>query len=225
MGCAMLSTVTIQALVRAARRSASPQEAEDLVQEVLLSAFEKKHDCADPAFLAWASGAIRNSGRFSARTAARRLRREHAYAIEHASRLEHERSDARPPRFSSAFLAALPRSRRVVALLINLGMGRREIAYLLGLSDVALRQRVAGVRAAFAAFAGDPEGGSAPVSSLDGPARRALKASLPRRHARRFGVRDPDGLPIFFAVSDHALGTGGNSPAGPTSKGAPDHED
>lgn len=188
-----LSTDTIETLIRMAeRRSVIPHEAEDLVQEVLLAAIEKNRDCGDACFLPWASGAIRNRARFAARTAARRKRREHIYAIEHGH------SAHRVPRLSAAFIASLPRSRRVVALLINLGMGRREIAYLLGLSDVAMRQRIAGVRRALAGFEGEGKCDSCPSFSANGLARRALKASLPNRGERRFAVRDPDGTPIFF---------------------------
>jgi RNA polymerase sigma-70 factor (ECF subfamily) len=205
MSTRQLSRETIEALLRvAARVSVVPHEAEDLVQDVLLSAIEKKRDCTDPGFLPWASGAIRNSARFAARTAGRRKRREREHAGEHPR-------PVRPlPRFPPAFLASLAPSRRVVALLIHLGMGRREIAYLLGLSDVALRQRIAGVRKAFAEFAGDAEDGSRPPFPADGLARRRLKASLPKSGDRRFAVRDPDGLPIFFSASGHVSGAGGN---------------
>jgi DNA-directed RNA polymerase specialized sigma24 family protein len=188
-----LPTATIEALMRvAARCSVIPHEAEDLMQDVLLSAIEKNRDCGDPSFLRWATGAIRNSARFAARTAARRKRRERAYVV------EHERPAHSLPRFPDSFIATLPRSRRVVALLINLGMGRREIAYLLGLSDMAMRQRIAGVRKAFADFAGEAESDPRASFPADGLARRALKASLPNGRERRFAVRDPDGLPIFF---------------------------
>jgi RNA polymerase sigma-70 factor (ECF subfamily) len=123
-----LSTDTIEALMRvAACCSVVRHEAEDLVQDVLLAAIEKGRDCGDASFLPWAAGAIRNRARFVARTAVRRKRREHTYSV------EHERSPHSSPRFPDTFVITLPRSRRVVALLINLGMGRREIAYLLGL--------------------------------------------------------------------------------------------
>jgi RNA polymerase sigma-70 factor (ECF subfamily) len=169
-----LSAATIEALIRVAERcSVVPHEAEDLVQDVLLSAIEKNRDCADPSFLPWASGAIRNCARFAARTAARRKRREHAYAVEH-DHAAHSR-----PRFPDAFIAVLPRSRRVVAQLINLGMGRREIAYLLDLSDMAMRQRIAGVRRALAVFAGEADRDPRASFPANGLARRALKASLP----------------------------------------------
>jgi RNA polymerase sigma-70 factor (ECF subfamily) len=193
MAACELSAGTIKALRRvAARCSVIPHEAEDLVQDVLLSAIERRRDCADPNFLPWACGAIRNRARFAARTAARRKRRERAYAV------EHECSADALPRFPGTFIATLPPSRRVVALLINLGMGRGEIAYLLGLSDMAMRQRIAGVRRAFADFADDAESDRHASFAANGLARRALKASLPKRHERCFAVRDPDGLPISF---------------------------
>jgi RNA polymerase sigma-70 factor (ECF subfamily) len=177
----------------AARCSVIRHEAEDLVQDVLLSAIVKDRDFGDPSFLSWASGAIRNRAKFAARTAVRRKRREHTYAV------ELEPTAQSLPRFPDTFIISLPRSRRVVALLINLGMGRREIAYLLGLSDIAMRQRIAGVRRAFAQFGGEAEGGPDATRQANGLARRALKTSLPRRGQRRFAVRDPDGTPIFFS--------------------------
>jgi DNA-directed RNA polymerase specialized sigma24 family protein len=200
-----LSVGTLVALRRIASRcSAVPHEAEDLVQDILLSAIEKGRDCADPAFLPWASGAIRNHARFTARTAVRRKRREGVHA------LEHEPSAQPLPRFPEPFIAALPRSRRVVALLINLGMGRREIAYLLGLSDIAMRQRIAGVRKAFADFGVAAEVSPQPAFPPDGLARRALKTSLPKLGGQRFAVRDPDGLPIFFSTGGHVSPGRGN---------------
>jgi DNA-directed RNA polymerase specialized sigma24 family protein len=105
-----LSAATIDTSMHvAARCSEAPHEAEDLVQDVLLSAIEKDRDCGDPSVLPWASGAIRNRARFAARTAGRRKRREHAYAV------EHERSAHTLPRFPDTVIVTLPRSRRVVA--------------------------------------------------------------------------------------------------------------
>lgn len=198
----------------AARHSRVAHEADDLVQDVLLAAIESGRDCSDARFLPWACGAIRNQARFAARSAVRRRQRERVHAA-----LSTEASVA-PLRFSDAFIAALPRSRRLVALLVNLGMSRSEIGYLLGLTDVALRQRIQGLKRTFAAFgaeerwAADTPRGSPP----DGPARRALKASLPRSAGRNFAIRDPDGIALFFALPDHVSARVGNS------KGKPQQE-
>jgi RNA polymerase sigma-70 factor (ECF subfamily) len=202
MSARQLSTDMIEALMRVATCcSVVRHEAEDLVQDVLLSAIEKGRDCGDSSFLPWAAGAIRNRARFVARTAVRRKRREHTYSV------EHQRSAHSLPRFPDTFVITLPRSRRVVALLINLGMGRREIAYLLGLSDMAIRQRITGVRKAFAAFGGEVKSDSHPPFPADGLARRALKTSLPRRGERHLAVRDPDGTPIFFSSQRSRFGS------------------
>jgi RNA polymerase sigma-70 factor (ECF subfamily) len=172
-------------------------EADDLVQEILISAIEKQRDWNDSSFLPWARGAIRNRARFVARTAARRHRRDHRYSVEHRSDPE------RIPILPEAFIGRLPPSRRVVARLINLGMNRNEIAYLLRLSDAALRKRISSVRQAFAIFTGEAEDERPDPPRADGLARRALKASLPSHARPVFGIRDPDGLPIFCAARGH----------------------
>jgi RNA polymerase sigma factor (sigma-70 family) len=189
----------------AARHSRVAHEAEDLVQDILLAAIQSGRDCNDARFLPWAYGAIRNRAKFAARSAARRKLRERVHA---ADEIEAPHSAFR---FSDGFIAALPRSQRLVALLVNLGMGRREIGYLLGLTDVALRQRIQGLkRAAFASAERPEEGEPAAGSAPDGRARRTLKASLPKSGGRRFAIRDPDGLPIFFAFTAHISGDDGN---------------
>jgi DNA-directed RNA polymerase specialized sigma24 family protein len=208
-----LPATTIGLLKRvAARHSRVAHEAEDLVQDILLAAVQSGRDCNDAHFLPWAYGAIRNRAAFAARSAARRRRREHMHAADPTE------NSSPPLRFSDAFIAALPRSRRLVALLVNLGMGRHEIGYLLGLTDVALRQRIQGLKREFAAFGkgdeameGEPTAGSRP----DGRARRSLKAALPKSGGRRFAIRDPDGLPIFFAFSGHIPVDRGNKEGKP----------
>jgi DNA-directed RNA polymerase specialized sigma24 family protein len=189
----------------AARHSRVQHELDDVIQDVLLEAVVQGKDIGDPNFAAWAAGAIRLQSRFLARTAARRMRRENAYAAAQQS------TKAAPTlRIPYPFIEGLPPSRRIVALLINLGMGRKEIAYLLGLTDIALRQRLAGLRKAMAAAGVRPQ----PVLELDsnrprGLVRRGLRAALPPRPGRQFAVRDPDGITIL--ISDgHVSGVDGN---------------
>jgi hypothetical protein len=50
---------------------------------------------------------------------------------------------------------------------------------------MAIRQRITGLRKAFAAFAGESESDSHPPFPADGLARRALKTALPKRGERR----------------------------------------
>ena len=189
----------------AARHSRVAHEVDDVIQDVLLAAVAEGRDTGDSGFAAWAAGAIRLRSRFLARTAARRLRREHASAA--SPQPARQRPALRLPK---TFVDRLAPSRRVLALLINLGMDRREIAYLLGLNDVALRQRIAGLRKAAAAEGLRP----LPVLERDAEAprgliRRALKAALPPRTIRQFAVRDPDGMTILVSGS-HILEGGGN---------------
>jgi RNA polymerase sigma-70 factor (ECF subfamily) len=196
----------------AARHSRVAHEAEDLVQDILLAAIQSGWDCNDAHFLPWAYGAIRNRARFAARSAVRRRHREHKHATDPTE------SSSPLIRFSDAFIATLPRSGRLVALLANLGMGRREIGYLLGLTDVAMRQRVQSLKRGVAAFGkGDEAKGGEPTAGSwpDGRARRSLKAALPRSGGRRFAIRDPDGLPIFFSASAHISGSVGNKEGKP----------
>jgi DNA-directed RNA polymerase specialized sigma24 family protein len=188
----------------AARHARVEHEIDDVVQDILLAAIAEGRSLADPTFMAWASGAVRLHSRFLARTAGRRQRRERAFAAPRPIRQEPLR------RLPRTFVDSLPPGRRLLALLINLGMGRQEIAYLLGITDVAMRQRLAGLRKAMAdadirpTFAMERQ-----ADSPDGLLRRALKSSLPPRPVRQFAVRDPDGLTILIS-GDHVSAPRGN---------------
>jgi DNA-directed RNA polymerase specialized sigma24 family protein len=195
----------LSALRQCARRhSRVAHEADDLLQDVLLSALAAGRRITDPGFVAWAKGAIRNHARFTARTAARRRLREAASPVPDGV------PDA-PPRFSPLFIASLPPAQRVLALLVNLGLGRAEITHLLGVSDMAFRQRLSGLRRAFDAFGAEAAScdGFSPLSA-DGPARRSLKQALKPHAPRAFAIRDPDGIPIFFSRRDHVSPEDGN---------------
>jgi DNA-directed RNA polymerase specialized sigma24 family protein len=204
-----LSVATLRSLrAIAARHSRVQHELDDVVQDVLLAAMAQGKDIGDPHFTAWAAGAIRLRSRFLARTAARRKRREGAYASTPRS------TNAATLRLPDTFIEGLPPSRRIVALLVNLGMGRKEIAYLLGLTDIALRQRLAGLKKAMAAAGVCPQSVQEPDSDRpSGLARRSLKVALPPRPVRQFAVRDPDGMTILIAgptSGGHISDGGGN---------------
>lgn len=194
----------------AARHSVNRHEADDIVQDILLSALESGRDCGDARFLPWACGAIRLRARFIARSVGRRRQREARHTAEQQPQAQELL------RLPDEFVAALPPAQRIVAQLVNLGMGRREIAYLLGLSDAAFRQRLAGLRRAAASLRQPPD----LVRELDdlrsrrGLDRRALKAAMPKGPGRHFAIRDPDGIPLFFSATHIPVG-GGNMKRNP----------
>lgn len=194
----------------AARHAATPHEADDIVQDVLLAALRAGRACGGDGFLPWARGAIRNHSRFLARSAGRRRAREAVHYDLHDGGQDRS-GEAVGGRIPDAVIASLSPAVRVLALLVNLGMGKVEIAHLLGLGDPALRQRVHALRKAVAqaGAAIERDGPHGEPAGAPGLARRNLKAAIPARGARRFAVRDPDGMGIFFSVA-HVPGRGGN---------------
>lgn len=172
---------------RHARRSA---EAEDIVQEVLIAAVEAgRDDFSQPANRRWMAGAIRRRAAFDARSAARRREREARWQAERQP--DGDRQDTES---LAGILGQLPKSLRVVAALAVSGHSRIEIAYLLGLNDTALRQRIRALKVALG-----KKGVVMPAEmiglNLDlayGAIRQALAPAL-RRHGGAFATHDPDG--------------------------------
>ncbi len=181
---------------RVARRSG---DADDLVQQAVLAALESgRADLAAPETRRWLAGVIRNRAAFDARTSARRRRRETGWselaAPQHAA-IEGEAAAAAVTRLSPAL--------RVTALLALSGHTRQEIAWLLNLSDAALRQRISQLRKALAGAGGARAAG--PDGALAfGRIRRALLG--PARRAQAFlASHDPDGH--LFVVSRSQIAT------------------
>lgn len=172
---------------RHARRSA---EAEDIVQEVLIAAVEAgRDDFSQPANRRWMAGAIRRRAAFDARSAARRREREARWQAERQP--DGDRQDTES---LAGILTGLPKSLRVVAALAVSGHSRIEIAYLLGLNDTTLRQRIRALKVALG-----KKGVVMPAEmiglNLDlayGAIRQALAPAL-RRHGGAFATHDPDG--------------------------------
>jgi DNA-directed RNA polymerase specialized sigma24 family protein len=182
----------------AARRAFTPDEADDLVQDVLLAALEQGRTLDDPRFPAWASGVLRRRALFLARTAGRRRRREADYAADSAPLPAPDRTLPLP------FVESLPPSLQVVALLANAGLGRAEIGSLLRISDTALRQRISGLRRAWKRAEMVPELAPRVIQPMSsGPRRRALKTSLEKLPGAHLAVADPDGHPIFLTAPAH----------------------
>lgn len=186
------------ALLGTARRYARRRdEAEDIVQEVMIAAVRAgREDISQPANRRWMAGAIRKRAAFDARSATRRLRREAQWQ---AGRGADMATDADAPDTATAIVYGLPPALRVVAALALSGHTRREIAYLLGLSDAALRQRIAALKKALIKRGlAMPE--DLPGLKLDlayGQIRQGLMAHL-RREKGAFATHDPDGH--FFVV-------------------------
>jgi len=193
-----ISALSIDALRRMARRHAdTPDEADDLVQDMLLAALEQRRAWDDAGLQAWAHGVFRRRAAFIARTESRRRRREATYATEGAPPADSIRVLPRE------FVDALPPSLRTIALLANIGLGRPEIASLLGIADTALRQRISGLRRAWRSAGGAPDVTELPRGYLPpcGRRRRSLKAGLARIPGGRFAVADPDGHPVVFGTA------------------------
>lgn len=129
-----MGPVQYRTLLAAARRvTRHSQEAEDLVQEALLEAVRAGRDLNELAYLC---GIIRNKARMAARGLFRRQWRDTQWHGERS-----ELTDA-GGEWAGLALDTLPRALRVVAALALSGHDRREIGYLLDLSDTALRQRI-----------------------------------------------------------------------------------
>lgn len=125
----------------ARRRSRRADEADDLLQTALLAALEaQRGDMTRAENRRWLAGVLRNRALHEARSAARRRQRESAYALRCAG--EESGPEAQP----DPFVTALPPALRTTALLALTGHTKAEIAWLLGLSDPALRKRISEIR-------------------------------------------------------------------------------
>jgi RNA polymerase sigma-70 factor (ECF subfamily) len=164
--------------------------ADDLVQEALMAAIlAGRTDFDAPETARWLSGTVRNQARMLARGASRRRHREAQWQASQSAASPVEAGSA-----SAAFLASLPAALKVVAALTLSGHNRREIAFLLGLSDPALRQRIAALRRRVV-LAGFALPGELPGLNLNLAYGRIRDALLPQllRDGGMFAIHDPDG--------------------------------
>jgi RNA polymerase sigma-70 factor (ECF subfamily) len=178
-------------LLRLARRhSRRAGEAEDLLQDALLDAVaEGRADLSQIPNRRWLAGVIRNRAALTARTAARRTRREAEWQ---RARPATEAPDTAPD--VATLLHDLPPALKIVAALALTGHSRREIAWLLRLEDTALRQRLSALKRRLAA-AGIAMPAGTPGLNLDLSYGRIRDALLPRlvRDGGLFASHDPDG--------------------------------
>ena len=185
----------------AARASRDPDEAEDLLQDALLEAVRAhRTDLSQSANVRWLFGTLANLGVMRARSAGRQRVREATWVRERATLAEPTPSLGwwGGDTAFRAWLEGLPPSLRPVAELALSGHDRREIAWLLRISDVTLRQRIAALRRRLPPSppSQSPEDGLSLALPL-GLIRRAL---LPVVIAQAgTGAHDPDGHLLVLA--------------------------
>lgn len=203
-----ISAQSLRQLRRMAGRWArTVDEADDLVQDTLIAALEVGRDFDSPQFFAWASAVLKRRALFVARTAGRRRRRDMNFAMDAADSVM---SVARERRLPRRFIDSLPPSVRTIALLINAGLGREEIASALGISDLALRQRISSLRKAWKLFDADTDFDEPPFRAQQpcGLRRRSLKTMLVQLPSAQFAIADPDGHKIFLGIAHNSSARG-----------------
>lgn len=207
----------IDELYRIAKHySRRKEEADDLVQDLLLEAVSTGKDFSDIRFLAWGRGFLRNRAAFIARTEGRRRKREgHFHPPD---------PDGNRPQLPESFIIRLRPTLRIVARLANCGLSRKEILYLLNIADTALRQRLTTLRREWKAHTeamkqtSEPQ--EIPVQLLPrGLIRRSLLQASGKETGRNgdfpgriVGSHDPDGhLFKIRAFSAHKKDAPGNN--------------
>jgi DNA-directed RNA polymerase specialized sigma24 family protein len=183
------------------RHCGAGQDADDLLQEALIVAIGSGR-LRDRDLDAWITGVMRNIAATARRSAARRLRREAAFA-EISPAIGSTGLPEGPP---ASFLATLPPSLRIVALLAGAGATRAEIRHVVGIADDALRQRIGALKArwrAHRAASGEDGTGHASAAPLPLPFGSIRRALLPvaRRPGTALASHDPDGHLIAFDFS------------------------
>lgn len=184
-------TIPYGELVGLARRHARVgADAEDIVQEALIAAVAAgREDFSNSANRRWIAGAIRRRAAFDARSAMRRRQREASWQT------GRDDGEGLPEGVElEAILTGLPKGLRVVAALALSGHSRVEIAYLLGLADPALRQRIRALKRALgrAGVAMPREMAGLDLDLAYGAIRQALAPAL-KHHGGAFATHDPDG--------------------------------
>ena len=181
---------------KVARRT---DEAEDLLQAILLAAVEAgRADMSCVENHRWLIGALRKRAAFDARSAVRRRKREASVTLLNDPQAGNEVSTA-------DFVHTLPRSLRTTALLALAGHTKAEVAWLLRVRDTALRQRIAQIKRRWRQFDGRHVSG---LSSLKGELafgriRQAL-LQMSRHNNVMLASHDPDGH-LFMVSSQNKL--------------------
>ncbi len=174
-------------------------EAEDLLQTVLLAAIEAgRVDISCINNRRWLIGALRNQSAFFARSAVRRRSREASAAY-----LGNSQAESKIP--TAKFVSRLPPSLKTTALLALTGHTKAEVAWLLRVSDSALRQRIVQIKRRWRLFDGRhvSEFGGLKEGLAFGRIRKAL-LKAPLRDNITLASHDPDGH-LFMVSSQNGL--------------------
>jgi DNA-directed RNA polymerase specialized sigma24 family protein len=210
----LLSRPYVELLRQARRVTRRADEAEDLLQTILLAAVESgRTDLSCPDNRRWLQGALRKRAAFDARSAARRRQRETHWS-------ERDAGQAEPPGFPRRFVASLPPSLRTTALLALTGHTRQEIVWLQHLPDTAFRQRLAEIRRRWHTSGGGDIAGMPGLSgALEfGRIRQSLLAAVRQGQQTILASHDPDGH-LFVIGSLTKPGTSA------TGKRTPNHQE
>lgn len=207
----MLNAARLHRLKGLARRHCrGAQEADDLLQDALIVAVGAGR-LRDRNLDAWLVGVMRNIASTAHRGAVRRASREAAFA----STAEHIESAGLPDGMPADFVASLPPSLRLVAMLAGAGATRAEVRYITGASDMALRQRIAALKTRWRLNrlgSGCEDAVGCHLSLPFGAIRRAL-LPIARRSGTALASHDPDGHLLAFKFSSapsHKRPIGGN---------------
>lgn len=174
-------------------------EAEDLLQTVLLAAIEAgRADISCINNRRWLMGALRKRAAFDARSAIRRRRREACATLVGDLKKETRVSAAE-------FVRTLSPNLRTTALLALTGHSRAEVAWLLRVSDAALRQRILQIKRRWADFDGRQvlEAGGLKGELAFGRIRQAL-LKVPQGDNLMLASHDPNGH-LFRVSSQNGL--------------------
>lgn len=164
-------------------------EAEDIVQDAYLAAFLSgftDFDAIDTR--KWLVGTVRNKARMALRGTVRRRGRESQWQMEQPDSVADDHQDI------ARLISSLPTSLKAVAALALSGHNRKEIAYLLHLTDAALRQRIRALKLRVTEAEVDMPGELTGLSP--GMAYGRIRGALMSNLARRDGFlasHDPDG--------------------------------
>lgn len=174
-------------------------EAEDIVQDAYLAAFLSGFVDFDAVETRkWLTGTVRNKARMAVRSAVRRRGRESQWQLDMPDGMGDDHQEI------ALLLNSLPASLKAVAALALSGHSRKEILYMLKVTDAALRQRIRALKRHVAEA--DVNLPTELVGLTPGLAYGRMRVSLLSMLTRRQGFlasHDPDGHLFVIGYSQN----------------------